>query len=108
MKQYRHSMKALLGILGIGLMIQGMSSITLADPPEADIKEQFGPALQLEGKARKEINAIANIIGPGSKMVPVDATEASGEMCMLETASKHNMVHFSQNPHKPRKTWCIS
>ncbi len=62
------------------------------------IKEQFGPVLQLEGHARREINAIANMLGPGSKIIPIDATKASGEMCMLETVSKHNMVHFSEHP----------
>lgn len=103
MKRYPPSRKALLGIMVIGLIILGMSSTTLADPTEADIKEQFGPVLLLEGKARKEINAIANIIGPGSKMVPIDATKASGEMCMLETVSKHNMVHFSQTPQQTKE-----
>lgn len=98
MKPHRHSMKVLLGIVGIGFIIQGIPSISLADPSVANIKEQFGPVLQLEGNARKEINAIANIIGPGSKMVAIDATKASGEMCMLETVTKHNMIHFSQTP----------
>ena len=92
MKKHRPSTKMLLGIVGVGLFVQGVPSLIFANPSDADIKEQFGPVLQLEGKARKEINAIANIIGPGSKMTPVDATEASGEMCMLETVSKHNMV----------------
>ena len=63
-----------------------------------DMKEKFGPVLQLEGIAQKEINAIAAIIGPGSKMKTIDATNASGEMCMLETVSKHNMIHFSEHP----------
>ena len=103
MKQYQHSVRALFVIVSIVLMIQGIPSVTLADPSEEDIKEQFAPVLQLEGNARKEINAIANIIGPGSKMVPIDATKASGEMCMLETVSKHNMIHFSQTPQKTKE-----
>ncbi len=103
MKQHRFSTKMLLGIVGVGMFIQGLPLLAFADPSDADIKEQFGPVLRLEGKARKEINAIANILGPGSKMIPVDATKASGEMCMLETVSKHNMVHFSQNPQQTKE-----
>ena len=68
--------------------------------PNQTLKEEFGPVLKLTGKARKEINTIANILEPGSKMVPIDATAASGEMCMLETVTKHNMIHFSQTPEK--------
>ena len=100
MEQHRLSMKTLLTIVGIVFFIQGVQSVALANSSVADIKEQFGPVLQLEGNARKEINAIANIIGPGSKMVPIDATKASGEMCMLETVTKHNMIHFSQTPEQ--------
>ena len=59
--------------------------------------------LKLKGNARKEIEAIANIISPGSKMVAIDATNASGEMCMLETVTKHNMIHFSQHPEKTQE-----
>ena len=33
-------------------------------------------------------------------MIAVDATRASGEMCMLETVTKHNMIHFSQTPEQ--------
>ncbi|WP_454063909.1 hypothetical protein [Candidatus Nitrospira salsa] len=78
----------------------GVSAVALADDSSETIKEQFGPVLKLEGKARKEINAIANILGPDSKMKSIDATDASGEMCMLETVSKHNMIHFSETPEK--------
>ncbi len=59
--------------------------------------------MKLEGTARKEINAIANILGSGSKMISIDATDASGEMCMLETVTKHNMIHFSQTPEKRKE-----
>ena len=65
-----------------------------------ELKSNFGPVLQLEGNARKEINTIANLLAPESKLKPIDATNASGEMCMLETVSKHNMVHFSQTPDR--------
>ncbi|GJL54965.1 MAG: hypothetical protein NPIRA02_20970 [Nitrospirales bacterium] len=78
----------------------GVFSTAIAADSLDTIKEQFGPVLKLEGKARKEINAIANILGPDSKMKPIDATDASGEMCMLETASKHNMIHFSETPEQ--------
>ncbi len=86
------------GILGVWACTGGIPPVAVADTSQAEIREQFGPVLKLEGNARKEINAIANIISPDSKMKPIDATKASGEMCMLETVSKHNMVHFSQTP----------
>lgn len=63
-----------------------------------DIQTKFGPVLQLEGSAQKEINAIANLLTDDSKLKSIDATKASGEMCMLETVSKHNMEHFNQHP----------
>ncbi|MCW5782912.1 MAG: hypothetical protein KIT39_06340 [Nitrospirales bacterium] len=65
-----------------------------------DIQAKFWPVLQLEGNAQKEINAIANLLTDDSKLMPIDATKASGEMCMLETVSKHNMVHFNQHPEQ--------
>lgn len=65
-----------------------------------DIQAKFGPVLQLEGNAQKEINAIANLLSDDSKLKSIDATNASGEMCMLETVSKHNMVHFNQHPEQ--------
>ncbi len=89
-----------IGILGAWAFTGGISSDALADTTHKEMQEQFGPVLKLDGKARKEINAIANIIGPDSKMIPIDATGASGEMCMLETVTKHNMIHFSENPEQ--------
>lgn len=91
-------------LLGAFTLAGGLSTIVQATETKdsgaelQDIKTKFGPVLQLEGTAQKEINAIANILGPGSKMKTIDATNASGEMCMLETVSKHNMIHFSEHP----------
>lgn len=68
-----------------------------------EIKKNFGPVLNLKGPARKEVNAIANLISPGSKLVPIDATKASGEMCMLETVTKHNMIHYSEKPEQTQE-----
>ena len=90
----------IIGVLAVMIYGPGAPSGAVADTSQNDIHEEFGPVLQLEGKARKEINAIATIISPGSKMVPIDATKASGEMCMLETVTKHNMIHFSQSPEQ--------
>ena len=101
MRKYWKSMSLLIGILGVCASTWGVvPSVARADASQQDVKEAFAPVLKLEGKARKEINAIANMIAPGSKMVPIDATKASGEMCMLETVTKHNMIHFSQNPEQ--------
>ncbi len=101
LKKYWKSMTLLVGILGVcGSTFLAAPSVARADASQHDVKEAFAPVLKLEGKARKEINAIANMIAPGSKMVPIDATKASGEMCMLETVTKHNMIHFSQTPEQ--------
>jgi hypothetical protein len=101
MRKYWRSMSLLIGILGVCASTWGVvPSVARADALQQDVKEAFAPVLKLEGKALKEINAIANMIAPGSKMVPIDATKASGEMCMLETVTKHNMVHFSQTPEQ--------
>ncbi len=95
------SLSLVIGMLGVcGLLLTAAPSLVQADASQDDVNEAFGPVLKLEGKARKEINAIANMIAPGSKMVPIDATKASGEMCMLETVTKHNMIHFSQTPEQ--------
>jgi len=64
----------------------------------AAIKKDFGPVLELKRVARKEINAIANLFTQGSKLAAIDITNASGEYCMLEKVSKHNMIHFSSKP----------
>ncbi|GJL64435.1 MAG: hypothetical protein NPIRA04_30890 [Nitrospirales bacterium] len=100
MKIYRKVSLCITGVIVGSALSWGISSVALAGNSQEEIQEQFGPVLKLEGKARKEINAIANILGPDSKMKPIDATDASGEMCMLETVSKHNMIHFSQTPEQ--------
>ena len=101
MRKYWKSMSLLMGILGVCASTWVVvPSVARADASQNDINEAFAPVLKLEGKARKEINTIANMIAPGSKMVPIDATKASGEMCMLETVTKHNMIHFSQTPEQ--------
>ena len=104
LRKYWKSMSLLIGILGVcASALVVVPSVARADASKNDIKEAFAPVLMLEGKARKEINAIANMIAPGSKMVPIDATKASGEMCMLETVTKHNMIHFSQTPEQTQE-----
>ena len=100
MSQHGKIIALLLGVMTSWAFLAGTPLIIMANTSHEDIKEQFGPVLKLEGNARKEINAIANIIGPDSKMKPIDATKASGEMCMLETVTKHNMIHFSQTPEQ--------
>lgn len=104
MRQLSHHILFTALCVGVLTYAGGMVTTTQATEmasSEAELqnmKEKFGPVLQLEGNAQKEINAIANILGPGSKMKTIDATKASGEMCMLETVSKHNMIHFSEHP----------
>jgi hypothetical protein len=64
------------------------------------IKKDFAPVLKLKGTAKEEINAIANLFTPGSKLAAIDITSASGEYCMLEKVTKHNMIHYSSRPEK--------
>lgn len=92
-------------LLILALMIGSAAVAQAAENSEAttqlnDIQAKFGAVLQLEGNAQKEINAIANLLSDDSKLKSIDATKASGEMCMLETVSKHNMVHFNQHPEQ--------
>ena len=86
-------------IIGSAAVAQGAGSPDATTQLE-EIQAKFGPVLQLEGNAQKEINAIANLLSNDSKLKAIDATKASGEMCMLETVSKHNMVHFNQHPEQ--------
>ena len=92
-------------LLLVAVIIASTSGAQAAENSDAttqlnDIQAKFWPVLQLEGNAQKEINAIANLLTDDSKLMPIDATKASGEMCMLETVSKHNMVHFNQHPEQ--------
>ncbi len=104
MRQLHHQVLFIALCFGVLISTGGIFTMTQAKEivgSEAELqemKEKFGPVLQLEGNAQKEINAIATILGPGSKMKTIDATNSSGEMCMLETVSKHNMIHFSEHP----------
>ncbi len=80
-----------------------ITSEVMANALQTNANSDLEAVHKLKGNARKEINAIANIIAPGSKMVPIDATKASGEWCMLETVTKHNMIHFSQHPENTQE-----
>ncbi|MFQ5441757.1 MAG: hypothetical protein ACE5EB_03425 [Thermodesulfobacteriota bacterium] len=65
------------------------------------IKKDFAPVLNLKGTpAEAEINAIANLLTPGSGMMAIDLRHKSGEFCMLEPNTKRYMVHFSHTPEK--------
>jgi len=83
-------------------LVSGLEASGVLDPQkELDaIKKEFGSVLKLKGTARKEINAIANLFAPGSNLAAIDITNASGEYCMLEKVTKHNMIHFSSAPEK--------
>lgn len=66
----------------------------------AFIKKQFGSVLKLTGSAAQEINAIANLLTPGSGMRAINLTQKSGEFCMLEAKTGRYMIHFSHAPEK--------
>lgn len=71
-----------------------------SDSELAAIKKQFGSVLKLTGNAADEINAIANLLVPGSGMMAINLTHASGEFCMLEPKTGRYMTHFSKTPEK--------
>lgn len=91
---------AFLIIAGFLIVLSSQVEASSSDPERelATIKKEFGPVLKLKGNAMREINAIANLFSPGSKIAAIDITKASGEYCMLETVTKHNMTHFSSHP----------
>ncbi len=100
-KVFKLNSSLLASLLVVGFLVAVGSQAEAANNPEKElqaIKDKFGPVLKLEGTARKEINAIANLFTPGSKIAAIDITNASGEYCMLETVTKHNMTHFSSHP----------
>ncbi len=106
-KKWNRMAMAVFGVVTLALTVPG---ITVAEVSQRDavkelreLKKNFGPVLKLKGPARKEVNAIANLISPGSKLVAIDATHASGEMCMLETVTKHNMIHYSEKPEQTKE-----
>ncbi len=71
-----------------------------SDQELSQIKKQFGAVLNLTGNAVKQINAIANLLTPGSGMKSISLANKSGEFCMLEPQTGRYMVHFSQTPEK--------
>jgi hypothetical protein len=90
-----------LAVVFISTGIQSSSVFAKSDSDELKaIKDEFGSVLSLKGAARKEINTIANLFAPGSKLAAIDITSASGEYCMLEKVTKHNMIHYSSRPEK--------
>lgn len=66
----------------------------------AAIKKQFGAVLNLKGDAADEINAIANLLVPGSGMMAINLSHSSGEFCMREPKTGRYMIHFSKTPEK--------
>ncbi|MBE9529053.1 MAG: hypothetical protein IME99_07420 [Proteobacteria bacterium] len=82
----------------------GANSAESAEQKLNAIADEFGPVLQLSGTpAVREINAIANLITPGSGMMTIDLKKTSGELCMLEAGTKNNMIHFSPEPENTKE-----
>ena len=50
------------------------------------------------GSARAEINAIANLLLPGSGLMAIDLSHKTNQFCMLDGVSQRNMIHFSHTP----------
>jgi hypothetical protein len=91
----------IVAVVFISTGIHSSSVFAKSDSDELKaIKDEFGSVLSLKGAARKEINTIANLFAPGSKLAAIDITNASGEYCMLEKVTKHNMIHYSSRPEK--------
>ncbi len=75
MKTYKTSILILTFFV---LMIFNANGIGAQEKSSQDkMSKEFGPVLKLKGNARKEINAIANILSPDSKMKPIDCSARS-------------------------------
>ena len=61
-------------------------------------QEQPEPIDMITGTARAEVNAVANLLLPGSGLMAIDLSHKTGEFCMLDGVSQRNMVHFSRMP----------
>ncbi|GMR04852.1 MAG: hypothetical protein BMS9Abin23_0766 [Thermodesulfobacteriota bacterium] len=102
MKRYRSLSLLTAVIILLAVFIMPKSAFSGNGSQELTaIKKNFGPVLKLEGTpAGREINAIANLLVPGSGMMAIDFTGVSGEFCMLEPGTKRYMIHFSNAPEK--------
>ncbi|MBQ26923.1 MAG: hypothetical protein CMH81_02080 [Nitrospiraceae bacterium] len=61
-------------------------------------EEQPEPIDVVTGSARAEVNAIANLLLPGSGLMAIDLSHKTKQFCMLDGVSQRNMVHFSHTP----------
>ncbi len=104
-KKWNLMAMAVFGVVSLSVPGIAVAEISRIDAVKElkEIKNNFGPVLKLTGPARKEVNGIANLIAPGSQLVAIDATHASGEMCMLETVTKRNMIHYSEKPEQTKE-----
>ena len=60
--------------------------------------ESAEPIDLVTGSARAEVNAIANLLLPGSGLMAIDLSHKTNQFCMLDGVSQRNMVHFSHVP----------
>lgn len=60
--------------------------------------EPTEPIDLVTGAARAEVNAVANLLLPGSGLMAIDLSHKTNQFCMLDGVSQRNMVHFSQTP----------
>ena len=61
-------------------------------------EEQPEPIDMVTGSARAEVNAVANLLLPGSGLMAIDLSQKTNQFCMLDGVSQRNMVHFSHTP----------
>ncbi len=61
-------------------------------------EEQPEPIDIVTGSARGEVNAVANLLLPGSGLMAIDLSHKTKQFCMLDGVSQRNMIHFSQVP----------
>ncbi len=59
---------------------------------------QPAPIDVVTGSARAEVNAIANLLLPGSGLMAIDLSHKTNQFCMLDGVSQRNMIHFSHTP----------
>ena len=83
---------------GAGIAVGGMFDFLEGEKETSTAEGQPEPIDVVTGSARAEVNAVANLLLPGSGLMAIDLSHKTNEFCMLDGVSQRNMVHFSRTP----------
>ena len=89
----------MLVILPVGVGAEGIFDFLKGGKGDSQVtEEQPEPIDMVTGSARAEVNAVANLLLPGSGLMAIDLSQKTNQFCMLDGVSQRNMVHFSHTP----------